>query len=146
MSRGLVDKFLRLCESRGFVIESRVDGPHGTSYAYNYGPLGTELRRNLRNAWWHDVVSTKGYVHGIETDFSFLQEKLSLNNKDASPRKTKENRNNEKLIDAPESSDKNVWQSSIQLVTSVPGLKLPFGIARNKTCVRSSENNKYLLR
>lgn len=58
MSDGVVksmDKLMALCKRRGFIFQaSEIYG--GISGFWDYGPLGAQLKVNLRNAWWQDVV------------------------------------------------------------------------------------------
>ncbi len=50
-----MDEIVALCRRRGFIFQSsEIYG--GINGFWDYGPLGTELKRNLKNAWWHDVV------------------------------------------------------------------------------------------
>ena len=72
MSRSLLDKIVKLCESRGFSIESSIEAVIGTrrGNVYDFGPFGTELLRNLRNAWWHDIVLSKSNIYGFERNLS----------------------------------------------------------------------------
>ncbi|MCA8997048.1 MAG: glycine--tRNA ligase [Planctomycetaceae bacterium] len=52
----LMEKIVALCKRRGFVFQdSEIYG--GQNGFWDYGPLGTELKRNVRNAWWEDMVS-----------------------------------------------------------------------------------------
>ena len=51
-----VDAVVNLCKRRGFVFQSsEIYG--GSRSAWDYGPLGAELKRNLKDAWWHDMVT-----------------------------------------------------------------------------------------
>ncbi|SFI97223.1 glycine--tRNA ligase [Planctomicrobium piriforme] len=51
----LMDKIVALCKRRGFIFQdSEIYG--GQNGFWDYGPLGTELKRNVRNAWWEDMV------------------------------------------------------------------------------------------
>lgn len=53
---GLMDKIVSLCKRRGFIFQdSEIYG--GQNGFWDYGPLGTELKRNVRNAWWEDMIS-----------------------------------------------------------------------------------------
>ena len=46
-----------LCKKRGFLFQSsEIYG--GLNGFWDYGPLGVELKRNIKNAWWEDMVST----------------------------------------------------------------------------------------
>ncbi len=50
-----MDEIVALCRRRGFIFQSsEIYG--GINGFWDYGPLGTELKRNLKNAWWSDVV------------------------------------------------------------------------------------------
>ncbi len=50
-----MDEIVALCKRRGFVFPaSEIYG--GINGFWDYGPLGTELKNNLRDAWWHDMV------------------------------------------------------------------------------------------
>lgn len=59
---GKMEKLVALCKRRGFIFQSsEIYG--GINGFWDYGPLGVELKRNLREAWWQDVVRkpTVGY-------------------------------------------------------------------------------------
>ena len=50
-----MDEIVALCKRRGFVFPaSEIYG--GINGFWDYGPLGVELKNNLRDAWWHDMV------------------------------------------------------------------------------------------
>ena len=50
-----MDDIVALCRRRGFIFQSsEIYG--GINGFWDYGPLGTELKRNLKNAWWQDIV------------------------------------------------------------------------------------------
>jgi glycyl-tRNA synthetase len=50
-----MDKLTALCKRRGFIFQSsEIYG--GLGGFWDYGPLGVELKRNIKNAWWHDCV------------------------------------------------------------------------------------------
>jgi glycyl-tRNA synthetase len=50
-----MDDIVALCRRRGFIWQSsEIYG--GINGFWDYGPLGTELKRNLKEAWWHDIV------------------------------------------------------------------------------------------
>ena len=49
-----MDDIVALCRRRGFIFQSsEIYG--GINGFWDYGPLGTALKRNLKNAWWSDV-------------------------------------------------------------------------------------------
>src|SRR3954464_12911524 len=50
-----MDKLVSLCKRRGFIFpSSEIYG--GLNGFWDYGPLGVELKRNLKEAWWRDMV------------------------------------------------------------------------------------------
>lgn len=50
-----MEEIVALCKRRGFIFQSsEIYG--GINGFWDYGPLGVELKRNLKEAWWHDVV------------------------------------------------------------------------------------------
>ena len=60
-----MQKIVSLCKRRGFVFQSsEIYG--GLKSAYDYGPLGVELKRNLMNAWWRDMVHRREDIVGID--------------------------------------------------------------------------------
>lgn len=51
-----MDKLVSLCKRRGFLFQSsEIYG--GLNGFWDYGPLGVELKRNVKEAWWRDMVS-----------------------------------------------------------------------------------------
>ncbi|NLE39294.1 MAG: glycine--tRNA ligase, partial [Pirellulaceae bacterium] len=52
-----MDQLVALCKRRGFLFQSsEIYG--GLNGFWDYGPLGVELKRNVREAWWRDMVTT----------------------------------------------------------------------------------------
>jgi glycyl-tRNA synthetase len=50
-----MDKLVALCRRRGFIFQSsEIYG--GINGFWDYGPLGVELKRNIKDAWWQDMV------------------------------------------------------------------------------------------
>src|SRR5271170_2426073 len=61
-----MEKLVSLCKRRGFIYPgSEIYG--GLNGTWDYGPLGVEMLRNVKNAWWHDVVSTRDDVVGLDS-------------------------------------------------------------------------------
>ena len=61
----LMQKIVSLCKRRGFVFQSsEIYG--GLRSAYDYGPLGVELKRNLMNEWWRATVHEREDVVGLD--------------------------------------------------------------------------------
>lgn len=51
-----MDQIVSLCKRRGFLFQSsEIYG--GLNGFWDYGPLGVELKRNVRAAWWNDMIS-----------------------------------------------------------------------------------------
>ena len=51
-----MDKLVSLCKRRGFLFQSsEIYG--GLNGFWDYGPLGIELKRNIKEAWWRDMVT-----------------------------------------------------------------------------------------
>ena len=51
----LMEKLVSLCKRRGFVYPaSEIYG--GLNGFWDYGPLGSQLKNNLRDRWWRDMV------------------------------------------------------------------------------------------
>ena len=64
-SNELMDKLTALCKRRGFIFQSsEIYG--GIGGFWDYGPLGVELKRNLKEAWWQDVVRRRDDVVGLD--------------------------------------------------------------------------------
>ncbi len=60
-----LDDIVSLCKRRGFIFQSsEIYG--GLASCYDYGPLGVELKRNVREAWWKDVVRMRDDIVGID--------------------------------------------------------------------------------
>ena len=52
----LMEKLVALCKRRGFLFQSsEIYG--GLNGFWDYGPLGVELKRNIKEAWWRDMVT-----------------------------------------------------------------------------------------
>ena len=61
----LMQKIVSLAKRRGFVFQSsEIYG--GLKSAYDYGPLGVELKRNIMNEWWRSMVHEREDVTGLD--------------------------------------------------------------------------------
>src|SRR6266498_895286 len=61
-----MDKIVNLCKRRGFVFpSSEIYG--GFASTWDYGPLGIELKRNIRETWWRYMVTARENVVGLES-------------------------------------------------------------------------------
>ena len=62
----VMDKLVSLAKRRGFIFQSsEIYG--GTGSVWDYGPLGVELKRNIKNLWWSTMVHQRGDVEGMDT-------------------------------------------------------------------------------
>lgn len=61
----LMEKIVSLCKRRGFIFPgSEIYG--GISGFWDYGPLGAELKRNIKNGWWKSMVYGREDVVGLD--------------------------------------------------------------------------------
>ena len=61
-----LDNVISLCKRRGFVFPSgEIYG--GTRSAWDYGPLGVELKENIKRQWWRTVVTSRDDVVGLDS-------------------------------------------------------------------------------
>ena len=60
-----MEKIVALCKNRGFVFPgSEIYG--GLANTWDYGPLGAELKKNIKNAWWKKFVQENPYNVGLD--------------------------------------------------------------------------------
>src|SRR5438132_1121521 len=60
-----MEKIVSLCKRRGFIFQSsEIYG--GLNGCWDYGPLGVELKRNLKNYWWRVMVHERDNVVGMD--------------------------------------------------------------------------------
>lgn len=65
ITSNLMDKMVSLCKRRGFIFQSsEIYG--GITSCYDYGPLGIELKRNIKEAWWKSMVQFRSDVVGLD--------------------------------------------------------------------------------
>ena len=61
-----MEKLVNLCKRRGIVFPtSEIYGGLGSTY--DYGPLGAELKRNVKEAWWREMVQYRSDVLGLDS-------------------------------------------------------------------------------
>ena len=67
----VMQKIVSLCKRRGFIFQSsEIYG--GMNGCWDYGPLGVELKRNVKEAWWQDMVTHPndlGVLPGAQSSF-----------------------------------------------------------------------------
>jgi glycyl-tRNA synthetase len=61
-----MEKLVNLCKRRGLVFPAS-DIYGGLGSTFDYGPLGVELKRNVKEAWWRDMVHSRGDVIGLDS-------------------------------------------------------------------------------
>src|SRR5690606_36082619 len=61
----VMEKLVSLCKRRGFVFQSsEIYG--GTGSVWDYGPLGVELKKNIKDRWWSSMVRMRDEVEGVD--------------------------------------------------------------------------------
>ena len=61
----LMDKLVSLCKRRGFVFQSsEIYG--GLGSVWDYGPLGVELKKNVKDRWWSAMVHARDDIEGLD--------------------------------------------------------------------------------
>ena len=61
-----METIVALCKRRGFIFQSsEIYG--GINGFFDFGPLGAELKKNIRDCWWNDMVRRRDDIVGIET-------------------------------------------------------------------------------
>ncbi len=61
----VMDKIVSLCKRRGFIFQSsEIYG--GLASTWDYGPLGVQLKNNVKQAWWRAVVQQRDDVVGLD--------------------------------------------------------------------------------
>ena len=64
-SADLMDKLVSLTKRRGYIFQSsEIYG--GTGSVWDYGPLGIELKRNVKEAWWSAMVHQRDDIEGLD--------------------------------------------------------------------------------
>ena len=103
-----MEELVALCKSRGFIFQSNeIYG--GLQGVYDYGPLGVELKNNIKQAWWRSMVYERDDIEGL--DASILTNPKVL-----------------KYSGHEETFSVNPWRQPWQLVLA--GLEERIGIAR----------------
>ncbi|MCK9548665.1 MAG: glycine--tRNA ligase [Sphaerochaeta sp.] len=66
MAEITLEKIVSLCKRRGFIFQSsEIYG--GLNGAYDYGPLGVELKNNIRDFWWKEMTRLHDDIVGIDS-------------------------------------------------------------------------------
>ncbi|MEE9443895.1 MAG: glycine--tRNA ligase [candidate division Zixibacteria bacterium] len=60
-----MDKLVSLCKRRGYIFQSsEIYG--GINACWDYGPLGAELKRNIKDFWWREMVHKRDDIEGLD--------------------------------------------------------------------------------
>jgi glycyl-tRNA synthetase len=60
-----MEKLVSLCRRRGYIFpSSEIYG--GLSSCWDYGPLGVELKKNIKDAWWRAAVQQRDDMVGLD--------------------------------------------------------------------------------
>ncbi len=63
----LMEKIVSLCKRRGFVYPgSEIYG--GLANTYDYGPLGTQLLKNIKDLWWQRFITSRSNMFGLDSN------------------------------------------------------------------------------
>jgi glycyl-tRNA synthetase len=61
-----MDKLVSLCKRRGYIFQSsEIYG--GLTSIYDYGPMGAELKKNVKNFWWKWMVQRRSDIVGLDS-------------------------------------------------------------------------------
>jgi glycyl-tRNA synthetase len=61
----VMDKLVSLCKRRGYIFQSsEIYG--GTGSVWDYGPLGVELKKNVKDRWWNAMVRMRDDIEGLD--------------------------------------------------------------------------------
>lgn len=69
-----LDKIVNLCKNRGFVFPGS-DIYDGLANTWDYGPVGVELKNNVKRAWWKKFVQEAPSSYGVDADI-FMNSKV----------------------------------------------------------------------
>ncbi len=65
MVANTMEELVSLCKRRGFIFQSN-DIYGGVKGLYDYGPMGVELKNNLKQAWWKSMIYERDDVEGLD--------------------------------------------------------------------------------
>ena len=63
--KSVMEKLVSLCKRRGIIFQSsEIYG--GLASAWDYGPLGVELKNNIRDLWWREMTQMHDDIVGLD--------------------------------------------------------------------------------
>ena len=60
-----MEELASLCKRRGFIFQSN-DIYGGVKGLYDYGPMGVELKNNLKQSWWKSMIYERDDIEGLD--------------------------------------------------------------------------------
>ncbi|MDR1590989.1 MAG: glycine--tRNA ligase [Puniceicoccales bacterium] len=60
-----MDQIIGLCKQRGIIFQSS-EIYNGVAGCFDYGPLGAEIKKNIKNIWWQDMVHRRSDIVGLD--------------------------------------------------------------------------------
>ena len=66
MAANTMEELVSLCKRRGFIFQSS-DIYGGVKGLYDFGPMGVELKNNLKQAWWKSMVYERDDIEGLDS-------------------------------------------------------------------------------
>ena len=70
-----MEELTSLCKRRGFIFQSN-DIYGGVKGLYDYGPMGVELKNNLKQSWWKSMIYERDEIEGLDTSILTAPEVL----------------------------------------------------------------------
>ncbi|MBN1153749.1 glycine--tRNA ligase [candidate division KSB1 bacterium] len=65
MESTIMEKIVSLCKRKGFIFQSsEIYG--GITSCYDYGPLGVEMKKNIKDYWWKNMVQYRSDIEGLD--------------------------------------------------------------------------------
>ncbi len=77
-----MDQLVSLCKRRGFIFQS-ADIYGGLQGVYDFGPLGVELKNNLKSAWWRSMIYERDDIEGLDAAILTHRKVLSYSGHEA---------------------------------------------------------------
>ena len=66
MTANTMEELVSLCKRRGFIFQSN-DIYGGIKGLYDYGPMGVELKNNLKQSWWKSMIYERDDIEGLDS-------------------------------------------------------------------------------
>ena len=75
MASKTMEELVSLCKRRGFIFQSN-DIYGGVKGLYDYGPMGVELKNNLKQSWWKSMIYERDDIEGLDASILTVPEVL----------------------------------------------------------------------